>query len=92
MGMRVKMSCVHNFASIYNTILITLQINLFSQFILKNQIKCINFMYLVGVCRKLTDPPNPTQPNPTRWVGLVFKAWWVGLGYKKFFYSGLDWV
>ena len=64
MGMRVRMSCVHNFASIYNTILITLQINLFSQFILKNQIKCINFMYLVGVYRKLTDPPNPTQPNP----------------------------
>ena len=46
----------------------------------------------LGVCRKPTDPPNPTQPNTTRRVGSVFKAWRVGLGYKNFFYSGLGWV
>ena len=44
------------------------------------------------VCRKPIDLPNPTQPNSTRRVGLVFKAWWVGLGYKKIFYSGSGWV
>ena len=46
----------------------------------------------LGVCRKPTDLPNPTQPNTTRRVGSVFKAWWVGLSYKNFFYSGLGWV
>ena len=31
--------------------------------------------------QKIHQPakPNPTQPNPTRRVGSVFKAWWVGL-------------
>ena len=87
MGMRVRMSCVHNFASIYNTILITLQINLFSQFILKNQIKCINFMYLVGVCRKLTDPPNPTQPNPP-----IFNIYLIIFFLKKISYRALIYI
>ena len=36
--------------------------------------------------------PKPTRPNPARQVGLVFRAWWVGLGYKIFFYSGSGWV
>ena len=35
---------------------------------------------------------QPTKSNLTRRVGSVFRAWWVGLGYKIFFYSGLDWV
>ena len=38
--------------------------------------------------QKIHQPakPDPTQPNPTRRVGSVFKAWWVGLGWvtKKF--------
>ena len=46
----------------------------------------------LGVCRKPTDPPNPIQPNLIRQVGSVFKAWWVGLGYKKKFYSESGWV
>ena len=46
----------------------------------------------VGVCRKPTDPPNLTQPDLTRRIGSVFKAWWVGLGYKNFFYGGSGWV
>ena len=48
----------------------------------------IGFLMLpVRVCRKPTDPPNSTQPNSTHRVGLVFKAWWVGLGWvtKIFF-------
>ena len=55
--------------------------------------KCLFIRLLsLGVCRKPTNSPNPTQPNPTRQVGSVFKAWWVGLGYKIFFYSGSGWV
>ena len=46
----------------------------------------------LGVCRKPTDPSNLTQPNPTHRVRSVFKAWWVGLGYKKKIYSGSGWV
>ena len=38
------------------------------------------------------DPLKSTQPNLTHWVGLVFRAWWVGLGYKFFFNSGSGWV
>ena len=30
---------------------------------------------VVGVCRKPTDLPNSTQPNLTRRVGSVFRAW-----------------
>ena len=52
----------------------------------------ISLQFLLGVCRKPTDSPNPIQSNPTRWVGSVFKAWWVGLGYKKNFYSRSGWV
>ena len=48
--------------------------------------------YRIEVCKKPIDLPNPTQSNPTRRVGSVFKAWWVGLGYKNFFYNGLGWV
>ena len=36
--------------------------------------------------------PKPTRPNPARQVGSVFRAWWVGLGYKFFFDSGSGWV
>ena len=46
----------------------------------------------LGVCRKPTDSPNPTQPKPICLVGSVFKAWWIRLGYKFFIYSGLGWV
>ena len=48
--------------------------------------------FLLGVCRKPTDPPNLIQPNPTHRVKSVFKAWWVGLGYKKIFYAESSWV
>ena len=40
----------------------------------------------LGVCKKPTDPSNPTQPNPTRRVESVFKAWWVGLGWVTNFF------
>ena len=43
---------------------------------------------VVGVCRKPTNSPNPTRPDPTRRIGSVFRAWWVGLGYKKNFITG----
>ena len=46
------------------------------------------WLFVVGVCRKLA---NPTRPNPTRRVGSVIRAWWVGLQIF-FFYSGLSWV
>ena len=48
----------------------------------------IGFLILpVRVCRKPTNPSNPTQPNSTRRVGSVFKASWVGLGWvTKFFF------
>ena len=46
----------------------------------------------IGVCRKPIDPLNLTQPSPICRVGSVFRAWWVGLGYKNFFYSGSGWV
>ena len=46
----------------------------------------------LGVCRKPIDPPNPIRPNTTHRVGSIFRAWWVGLGYKKKFYSGSGWV
>ena len=49
-------------------------------------------LWWIGVCRKPTNPSNPTWVNPTRQVGSVFKAWWVGLGYKYFFNSGSGWV
>ena len=49
-------------------------------------------MHQLEVCRKPTNPPNLTRPNPTRRVGSVFKAWWVELGYKFFFNSGSGWV
>ena len=49
-------------------------------------------LWWIGVCRKPTNPSNPTWFNPTRQVGSVFKAWWVGLGYKYFFNSGSGWV
>ena len=39
------------------------------------------------MCRKPTDPSNPIH-----WVGSGFRAWWVGLGYKIFFYSRSGWV
>ena len=35
----------------------------------------------LGVCKKATDPSNPTRPNPTCRVGL-----------QIFFYNGLSWV
>ena len=46
----------------------------------------------LGVCSQPTDPPKPTWPNPTCWAGSVFRAWWVGLGYKIFFDSRSGWV
>ena len=42
----------------------------------------------IGVCRKSTDPSNPIQTNLTCRVRLVFRAWWVGLDYKKKFIAG----
>ena len=49
---------------------------------------------VVGVYKKPTNSPNPTRPEPTRRIGSVFRAWWVGLGYKIFFDRGLGsvWV
>ena len=41
------------------------------------------FTYICKGCA--TNPPKPTQPNLTHRVGPVFRAWWVGLGYKKKF-------
>ena len=38
---------------------------------------------VVGVYKKPTNSPNLTRPEPTRRIGSVFRAWWVGLGYKK---------
>ena len=35
---------------------------------------------------------QPAKTDPTHQVGLVFRAWWVGLGYKKNFNSKSDWV
>ena len=35
------------------------------------------------------NPPKPTRPNPTHWVGSVFKEQWVGLGHEIIF---LQWV
>ena len=46
----------------------------------------------IGMCRKPTDPSNPIQPSSICRVGSVFRVWWVGLGYKFFFYSRLGWV
>ena len=40
----------------------------------------------VGVCKKLANPPNSTRPNPTHRVGLVFRAWWVGLDWVANFF------
>ena len=50
------------------------------------------YLHDYQMCRKPTDPPNPIQPDLIRQVELVFKAWWVGLGYKKNFYNGSGWV
>ena len=40
------------------------------------------------------NPPKPTQPNPTHWVGSVFKERWVGLDHEIIFlqWVGLGWV
>ena len=46
----------------------------------------------IGVCNQPTDLPKLTRSNPTCQVGSVFRAWWVGLGYKFFLDSGLGWV
>ena len=37
------------------------------------------------------NPPKPTQPNPTHWVGSVFKEQWVGLGHEIIFFT-MGWV
>ena len=58
----------------------------------ESALRTSNLLWVLGECRKPTDPLNLTQPNPTCWVESVFKAWWVGMGYKKNFYSGSGWV
>ena len=46
---------------------------------------------VLGVCSQQTNLPKPTWPNSTHRVGLVFRAWWVGLGYTFFLERvGLD--
>ena len=35
------------------------------------------------------NPPKPTRPTPTHWVGSVFKERWVGLDHEIIF---LQWV
>ena len=37
------------------------------------------------VLRGVQKTHRPTKPDLTNRVGSIFKAWWVGLGYKIFF-------
>ena len=45
-----------------------------------------------GGSRGVQKIHRPAKPDPTHRVGSVFKAWWVGLGYQKNYYSGSGWV
>ena len=43
-------------------------------------------------CRGVQKIHQLAKPDPTRRNGSVFRAWWVGWGYKKKFYNEPGWV